>query len=232
MLIDEVERRRMISIFITVRAAHIMGKALSREKYLPYWEHAESALFGLVNGPIMYAFLFETDIMDPGYYRWILNMGAITHEGLDITLRERRAEFFKTGVLLPFVTCQPHYHTGSCLGYCTFDWFLGLGRAAKIYSPVHILPLILFRFNELKKDPMKQVLETAKGILLSCMFLTTYVLFCFVCFLLLIDYFSYVFFVKYTNCTIRNLIKKDVTATGFLAGFLTGFACLFERSSR
>lgn len=140
----------MISIFITVRAAHIVGKALSREQYLPYWEHAESALFGLVNnrtallllvftylfshraaqvnGPIMYAFLFETDIMDPGYYRWILNMGAITHEGLDITLRERRAEYFKTGVLLPFVTCQPHYHNGSCLGYCTFDWFLGLGR--------------------------------------------------------------------------------------------------------
>lgn len=126
LLIDDVERRRGIAIWIAVRAASVAVKALAREEKIPYWKHAESALFGLVNGPIMYAFLLEPDIMDQGYYKWILNMGSVTHEGLDITLRQRRDALAKTGAVLPFHTCQPHYHSGTCLGHCSSDWVYGV----------------------------------------------------------------------------------------------------------
>jgi len=198
-----------------VRGMSVLVKGLSREKVIPYWEHAESALFGLVNGPIIYAFLLETDLLDQGYYRWILNMGQVTHDGLHLTLRARRDHLEKTGELLPFVPCQPHYHSGSCVGHCTTDWVLGLGRAAKIYAPVHIIPLLLFRYKKLLSNPMQQVVDTGRNVLLSSMFLS-----------------SYVFAVKFSQCMMRNTTMQDTAPQAILGGFFTGFACLFERPSR
>jgi len=215
LLIDDKERRQIVSIYVFVRAMSVLVKGLSREKVLPYYEHAEAAIFGIVNAPIMYGFLLEPDLIDPGYYKWILGMGNLTHESLQITLRERVNHFHKTGELLPFCTCQPHYHTGSCVGYCTHDWFLGLGRAAKIYAPVHILPLLIFRYRKLMKEPQKQVTDTAKALMYSCMFLTTYQ-----------------FTVKFSNCMLRNARQVDDGYQAMLGGLLTGLACLFERPSR
>jgi len=215
LVIDDVERRRMVAMYAFVRAMSVLVKGLSREGVIPYWEHAESAMFGLVNGPIIYAFLLETDLLDPGYYRWILNMGAVTHDGLGVTLRHRREHFAATGELLPFRTCQPHYHDGSCVGHCTSDWVLGLGRAAKIYAPVHIIPVLLFRYKKLMSHPMQQLLDTSRNVLLSCMFLS-----------------SYVFAVKFSQCMMRNFTQQDTVPQALLGGFLTGFACLFERPSR
>ena len=214
LLIDDVERRRIIAVYIFVRAMSVLVKGLSREKILPYNPHAETILFGIVNMPIMHGFLLEPDILDQGYYRWILNMGNVTHEGLDLTLRTRY--HVNSGeVHLPFHPCQPHYHTGSCVGYCSHDWFLGLGRAAKIYAPVHILPLLIFRYNKLLKDPAGQVLSTAKALAYSCMFLTTYQ-----------------FNVKFSQCMLRNARQTDDMPQALFAGLVTGFACLFETPSR
>jgi hypothetical protein len=193
----------------------VLVKALCREQYLPYWQHAEAAMFGLVNGPIMYAFLLDPEVMDPGYYRWILGMGAVTHDGLDKTLRVRRRHLETTGELLPFHACQPHYHEGPCVPYCTYDWFLGLGRAFKIYAPVHILPVLLFKQKKLIKEPKTVLYELARALLLSCMFLS-----------------SYQYIVKQSQCLIRNAIQSDTSQQAFLGGLLTGFACLFERPSR
>lgn len=215
LLVDDVERRRLVAIYVFVRAMSVLVKGLSREKYLPYNEHAESILFGVVNMPIMYGFLLEPEILDQGYYRWILNMGAVTHQGLEVTLRDRFRHHINTGEWLPFHACQPHYHTGSCVGYCTHDWFLGLGRAGKIYAPVHLLPLLIFRYNKLMKDPKKQLTDTAMAWAYSCMFLTTYQ-----------------FTVKFSQCMIRNARQTDEEWQAMLGGLLTGFACLFERPSR
>jgi hypothetical protein len=215
LLVDDVDRRRLVALYVFVRAMSVAVKGLSRERVLPYWEHAESALFGLVNGPIMYSFLLEPDIMDQGYYKWILNMGSVTHDGLGVTLRDRRTHLARTGELLPFVACQPHYHTGSCVGHCTSDWVLGLGRAAKIYLPVHLIPVVLFRYKKLMSDPAQQLLDTGRNVMLSCMFLTTYV-----------------FAVKFSQCMMRNVTMQDSVPQAFMGGFLTGLACLFERPSR
>jgi len=215
LMIDDPERRRIVAIYVFVRAMSVLVKGLSRERVLPYNEHAESILFGLVNMPIMYGFLLEPEILDRGYYRWILGMGAITHEGLDVTLRQRFHHHLKTGEWLPFRSCQPHYHCGSCVGYCTHDWFLGLGRAGKIYAPVHLLPLLIFRYQKLMKDPKKQLTETGMAWIYSCMFLTTYQ-----------------FTVKFSQCMLRNTRQRDVAWHALLSGLLTGFACLFERPSR
>jgi len=215
LLVDDKERRQLVSIYVFVRAMSVLVKGLSRDRVLPYYEHTESILFGIVNAPIMYGFLLDPDILDPGYYKWILGMGDVTHSGLHTTLRTRFHHFHKTGEVLPFCMCQPHYHKGSCVGYCTHDWFLGLGRAAKIYAPVHILPLLIFRYNKLLKDPKKQLSETAKGLIYSCMFLTTYQ-----------------FTVKFSQCMMRNVRQTDDAYHALLGGLLTGFSCLFERPSR
>lgn len=216
LLLDDVERRRTVSIYVFVRAISVMVKELSREGILPYSQHAESILFGVVNMPIMYGFLLEPEILDKGYYKWILGMGNISHEGLDTALRARYRDYIATGSFnKPFCTCQPHYHQGSCLGYCTYDWFLGLGRACKVYAPVHLVPLLVFRYRKLLEKPQQQLTETAMGLLYSCMFLTTYQ-----------------FTVKFSQCTLRNIRQTDDLPAALLSGLLTGFSCLFERPSR
>ncbi|KAH9262270.1 hypothetical protein BASA82_000681 [Batrachochytrium salamandrivorans] len=211
LLLDrDVERRRIIAIYVAVRATSVLVKALARERVLPVIPQFESMMFGLINMPIMYGLLLEPDMLDPGYYKWILGMGDITHSGLETTLRLR----FKDPSL-PFCTCQPHYHTGSCTGYCVRDWFAGLGRASKIYAPVHILPLLIFRFAKLRAEPQKQFVQTAKALALSSMFLTTYQ-----------------FNVKYSQCMLRNARLKDDLFNATVGGGLTGLACLFETPSR
>lgn len=86
------------------------------------------------------------------------------------------------------------------------------------------------------KDPVPQLLETAKGILLSCMFLSSYV------FLVSCpkaangdergDDADPLQQVKYSQCVMRNARQTDTPLQAIIGGLLTGFACLFERTSR
>mmetsp|Transcript_17479 Transcript_17479/g.27283 ORF Transcript_17479/g.27283 Transcript_17479/m.27283 type:complete len:360 (-) Transcript_17479:172-1251(-) len=214
-LLDDSSRRLSISLYLFSRSLDVLVKRLVREGKLPYWKYFETFLFGFANVPIMYGFLFEPDILQKGYYNWILNMGDVTHDGLGETLRVRRDEYFQHGRKIPFRPCNSGYHEGSCLKHSTGDWFRGLIRAGKIYLPVHFIPLLLFRYKALLRDPSEALFKTSIALLRSCCFLTTYVL----C-------------IKGTNCFLRNLFKRDATWHALLAGQLTSFACLFEKPSR
>ncbi len=214
-LLESSERRSGFALYLLVRATEIYIKQLVRQGYLPYWSHAEPFFFGVANMPIMYGFLFYPEILDSGYYRWILNMGVITDKGLKATLRDRREAFFQRGEITPFMPCSTGYHQGSCAHHVSTDWVYGLLRAFKIYLPVHLIPLLAFRFKRLLKDPVNTSIRTGKGILLSCMFLS-----------------SYVALVKGSQCFLRNLRQVDAGWHALVSGLLTGLACYFEQPSR
>merc|ERR1712232_335009 len=107
------------------------------------------------------------------------------------------------------------YHNEPCLEHVTVDWFKGLQRAAKIYIPVHVIPLLLFRYHKLARDPVGQIVRTCRATLSSCMFLSTYV-----------------FCVKGSQCFLRNWRQCDASWHALVAGMLTSFACVFEQPSR
>jgi len=213
LLIDERERRKMIALYLFSRSLDVLVRRSTRDGYLPYWKDFEAFMFGVSNIPIMYGFLFEPDILQKGYYEWILHMGAVTDQGLSLALRERRNALAK-GEWMPLVPCSRGYHEGSCTWHCVSDWFFGLGRAGKIYVSVHLLSLA-FRHKALAADPKTQLLKTFVGFIKSCMFLSTYV-----------------FFVKSSQCFLRNLRQTDDNWHAVVAGMLTGFSTYLEKPSR
>jgi len=215
LLFDDVERRQGVALYLFVRGWEVYVKQLVRVGVFPYWKYAESFLFGVANMPIMYGFLFEPDLLQRGYYKWILSMGNITDQGLGDTLRVRRDAYFNRGEIIPFRNCSCGYHEGPCTSYCIIDWFRGLLRAGKIYFPVHFLPLLIFRYNAVAKDPQGQILKTGIALLNSCCFLT-----------------SYQILVKGSECFLRNNRHVDSSWHALVSGLLTGLSCLFERDSR
>lgn len=216
LLLDEAGQRKTVALYLFSRSLDLVAKRLCRDGVVPHLPWFEAFMFGVSNMPIMYGFLFMPEILVPSYYKWILSMGNFTDpKGLVATLIERRDAWFKRGEKIPFRRCSHGYHEGPCTPYCIMDWFGGLLRAAKIYLPVHLLPLVLFRYKSLINDPKDQLLHSAKGFISSCMFLSTYV-----------------FCVKSSQCFLRNARQRDSGWHALISGMLTGLATYFETKSR
>ena len=215
-LIDAPTRRLSVSLFLLVRALDAAVKRLVRAGLLPHSKHAVPLLFGIFNMPIMYSFLYKPHLIGEGYYRWILGMGAMNHEGLHHCLREPRNAWYERGELIPFRQCQEGYHPGeTCVGHTTTDWAKGLARAAKIYIPVHLVPLLLFKTKRLVQDPGKELLRAGTAVAMSSAFLSTYV-----------------FCVKFSQCVLRNAFQFDYGWGALLSGLSTGLSTYLERPSR
>ena len=103
LLVDSPKRREVIALYVFVRMLDVVGRYLTAEQVLPQWEYSSEALFAASNSFIMYAFLCEPALLPKSYYKWILHMGNVTHEGLDQILRQglQNGEFH---------VCQPQYH--------------------------------------------------------------------------------------------------------------------------
>lgn len=112
LLIDSSSRRSTIALYIFIRALDVVGRTLTCSGYIPEWKYTSEVLFSLSNGPIMYALVFEPHLLPKSYYRWICNMGGITHDGLQKSIRNGWATngLDNTGNIIPIVPCQPHYH--------------------------------------------------------------------------------------------------------------------------
>ena len=88
------------------------------------------------------------------------------------------------GPLDPFarnVTCHLlHPHEASC--ELAFLKFLrdGFFRSIRVYAPVYIVPLVLFRSGAILKHPLATALSTAIGISRSSLFLASYCGMCWV----------------------------------------------------
>ncbi|TYZ64224.1 hypothetical protein PybrP1_005903 [[Pythium] brassicae (nom. inval.)] len=212
LLADSRDRRSTISLYIFVRMLDVVGRRWMAEGRLPLFAYSDELLFALSNSAIMYAFIIRPDLLPKSYYNWILNIGAVTHHGLEYTLRER---LFAGAASTPFRVCQPHYHVESCLTHNVKEWFGGLGRAALVYAPVHILPALIFRFAQLRAAPLASAARISYAALCSCLFLT-----------------SYQTTVKFVMCTIRNTFQRDFHVAGWIAGFATGGSLFLENRKR
>ncbi|GAB9474565.1 hypothetical protein Gpo141_00011685 [Globisporangium polare] len=216
LLVDSKDRRSTISLYIFVRMLDVVGRHLTSTGVLPAWEYSSEFLFALSNSAIMYAFIIQPQLLPKSYYNWILNIGAVTHHGLEYTLRERLfGAVDENGISIPFRVCQPHYHVESCMTHGVKEWIGGLGRAAQVYLPVHILPALIFRFQQIKDAPLSSAGRISYAALCSCLFLT-----------------SYQTIVKLVMCTIRNTFQRDFHIAGWIAGFATGSALFLENRKR
>lgn len=214
-LFDVKSRRKDISLYLFVRAMDVFCKQKVRTKQIPNIKFLEEFLFGLCNIPIMYGFLFEPELLEPGYYKWICGMGNISDDTLTKVFREVRNARLNDGIILPYRECNLHNHEGTCKEFIIKDFFQGLLRAARVYLPVHLIPLIVFKMKHLRTEPVETIQHTLYGFLASCTFLSAYV----TC-------------IRVTSCGYRNAFKAEHASIAVISAMLTPFATFFERKSR
>ena len=72
-------------------------------------------------------------------------------------------------VLLSELPCRE-----SCVTHAIKEWINGLGRSLQIYLPVHFLPAVIFRFQQLRGAPASTTARISYAALRSSAFLTSY----------------------------------------------------------
>uniref|UniRef100_K3W754 Transmembrane protein 135 N-terminal domain-containing protein n=1 Tax=Globisporangium ultimum (strain ATCC 200006 / CBS 805.95 / DAOM BR144) TaxID=431595 RepID=K3W754_GLOUD len=216
LLVDSKARRTTVSLYIFMRMLDVVGRHLTAAKVLPAWKYSTEWIFALSNAAIMYGVVIQPVTVAKGYYNWMLSTAGLTDFGLEHTFRERLLDVVDAnGVPIPFRACQPHYHAESCIGHSAKEWVGGIGRTARVYFPVHFLPALIFKLQQLRASPVASVTTLTLAALRSCVFLT-----------------SYQTVVKLVMCAIRNTWHRDFHMTGWSSGFIAGWTLLLESPKR
>jgi hypothetical protein len=218
LLINDAEYRQFASKYAFVRALDLLRNRGERLLWFPKIEKLSYYLFGLINGPIMYSLLVDPTLLSAWYYDWILWMGDLTKENLHSTIHQ----YIQSGAKQPSNPCEGLlYKTGGSRWYIVLDWFYGLYRAATMYGPVHLVPMLLFRTREMMSNPTEMLAYLVKNVWLSSCFLS-----------------SYQFIVKISAMPLMEIFQAFGSngvlwpSKFALCGILTAFSCEFERPSR
>jgi hypothetical protein len=115
-----------------------------------------------------------------------------------------------------FRRCDEVYHPGqSCAVAHGSDIPALMMRGYRLYIPVHLVPLLMFRWKSLASDPVGVLSKAAVDITRSSLFLTLYTS-----------------LVKSTLCFLRNLREADDGWQAAAAGFVSGLALSVEQEKR
>ncbi|XP_078571983.1 transmembrane protein 135-like [Branchiostoma floridae x Branchiostoma japonicum] len=141
MFIESGKRRRTIALFLLARAAGAFMSTWVKRGRLPRVRHLDTLVFCLCTGFIVYAAALDPELLPDGYYRSILRWSrGWTDKGLAETLRREGTAF---------VPCDVHMHPGSCHVYTLKDTLRSWPSFFKMYLPINLVPVLLFKYKEL-----------------------------------------------------------------------------------
>ena len=115
------------------------------------WESTSTCLlasfpflsFPFLSFPFIPGFLYEKEILEPWYYKWIHWMGQTSDKSFHYLWREEWDAQHRSVDPLPFRSSVGHFYEKNRELELGLDWFYGLKRAASVYFPVHLLSLVL-----------------------------------------------------------------------------------------
>ena len=190
--------RPYLALLLSVRAAEVLGRSAAAAGQVPEWlqSHAEVKLMCAASSIVMTCWIFEPELLEPVYLRFlnkqsgkdtrVLRAIAATFDGglegrpaVLAALNTMRQELALPALTLPPACGTPHCNVlhlpgQSCeahtLQYAASGWL----RAASLYAPVHLLPLLLFRPSALVRKPVGVATETALKVGRSALFLSSY----------------------------------------------------------
>ena len=190
--------RPYLALLLSVRAAEVLGRSAAAAGQVPEWlqSHADVKLMMAASSVVMTCWIFEPELLEPMYLRFlnkqsgkdtrVLRAIAATFDGgLDsqpavlAALNAMRQELALPALALPPTCGTPHCNvlhlpSQSCESHiCTYA-ASGWLRAASLYAPVHLLPLLLFRPSALMRKPIGVATETALKVGRSALFLSSY----------------------------------------------------------
>lgn len=215
----------------------------SKIKWIPniIQSNADSAIFILSCTEIMYSWFYYPEVLPKSYRNWINYMSHIDPKLLEVlklfhdtkltyggtnkydsylfdladkvNVPRDKVMFSKMVEKIPCTVM--HGANVGCTGNMYNVWRRNFVDALKIYAPVHLLPLLLFRYRKLAKAPGPTLQHLLASILRSSSFLSTFVVIIF-----------------FWICMIRKISKSESSFGTFLGCFTCGFSIFLERKSR
>jgi len=232
-LLEVESRRRTWTVYLLPRALDLVYRYGVMRNVLPVYEYGDVALFSLFSCVVMYAWQLQPDTMANSFHSWIRARGGldlrqlsavaqITYGNYPVELTSwcnehkipNPAVSNPNMTFLPCSTLHPLYPS-SCTIHAILRWFIGFKNSFHVYLPVHLLPLLLFRWRTILKDPVHTLTHTVSAIAMSTSFITS---------------FQAIFW--FVLCHSRHLTGYDNRFNTFLAGFASGLSILWEKPSR
>jgi hypothetical protein len=188
--------RTTIALFVMVRSLEILGRKAYERQLVPSFSHYDVLLMGLANAQNIWAWQHQRASLDSTYLKFLDQQGFRPNQKLaSATL------FRNNGVLqmssqaygkcqewlaqhnfarltapdMPGVYCAfSHPRNASCSRELLQFWLEGLRRAAPVYLPIVIVPLILFHPKRIFTSPLATLQHCLLSIARSSVFLSTF----------------------------------------------------------
>ncbi|RUS78408.1 hypothetical protein EGW08_013822, partial [Elysia chlorotica] len=192
-------RRQTLTFFTLSRSMKAVLSTLVTRGYLQDIPFFDVGVFCACESIIVYCTAMAPQYLDPGYYRALLRWTRdLTDEKLTLAFRKPGPRYLNCA--------ETGLHEGSCFQHRVKDLFLSLYGFAKLYLPIHLMPILLYKRALFCKRPTFVLYYTSTFISVQTD----------ICTLL---HFNIYF------CTDRHLYSAPIGAVG-------GLAILFERFSR
>ncbi|XP_071114487.1 transmembrane protein 135-like [Haliotis cracherodii] len=210
-IVEDHSRRSVVALFAVARALGAGVSTLVTREHVRKVPYSETMAFCLCCGFLVYCTALRPSVLAKGYYHSILKWSRdYTDTKLDLLFR------------LPsdhFISCQEGgLHAYSCTRHAFWDFLCSLSSFVKLYLPIHVTPIVIFRRHLIVEKPKDVILSLLRNLVMSGAFLSTMVM-----------------LAKYVICLQRNFIRKPPPLPPFVpivAGFVCGLGVLFERESR
>jgi hypothetical protein len=196
------DMQKNVTIFIFVRSFEMAVRMLHNRSLLPTIPHSDSALLMTCSSHLMWAWIFQQDLLPPDYRGFVnrfgrkstaqlafvgyyLSNGTKNGPGAKALVANVNKNFAKRKLppldlgpsrnLGPDVFCRTlHPSTPSCTKHFISYWFAGLRPALSLYGPVYGMPLVLFNFRRLLARPVQSLKDVFFNVCRSSVFLSSY----------------------------------------------------------
>lgn len=135
---EDPTRRQVVTLFALARAFGALVSTLVTRGRIPYIQYSETALFSLCCGFLVYAVALNPQLLYKGYYYSVLKWSR------DYTDKKLNKLFRDPGT--KFLTCaEVGLHENTCTRHAIADFFQSIPAFAKLYLPIHLTPIVIFR---------------------------------------------------------------------------------------
>ena len=143
MALDAASRHNPIAFFAAARALGAGATTLVTRGHVTSVPHAETVAFCVCCAVLLPCVCLHPQLLPTGYYRSVVRWSRAYSEPILTRLFRTPEE--------RFLTCQEvGLHEGTCASHALLDLVRGLPFFARLYFPIHLAPVLLFKRSMLK----------------------------------------------------------------------------------
>nr|KAG5711029.1 hypothetical protein BaRGS_013763 [Batillaria attramentaria] len=159
-------RRKTLAFFVAARALGAGATTLVARDLVRSIPHAETLTFCVCCATLVTCVARFPHLLPQGYYRSVVKWSRdYSHDILDELFRRPNDRF---------LTCnEVGMHQGACTRHALEDFVRSLPGFAKLYLPIHLAPVLVFKRAMLQKKPQYVLTSLAKNLTCSTLFIST-----------------------------------------------------------